>query len=327
MLSHIIAYIESNLSALNLAERHYGFVHQYKKETSQISTMFPGEYCTSGEATQINVDAYNGSFYHRLTGPVTSSEDTPDQGCTKLITKSFPIRTVVAVRKTVLSLGNDDAFIEGKVLANMSNILNRKASIKLLRETLKAQFVEIVQGTEITDKYDLWAQEYSGIPFKVPMEYVYAALDYTVNVRGTPACFEMYGCDPDDPSIIDAFCPTLCQRISTASVAAIYACLSVSQIEGIADLVCPACPPEPTLCELIQAASAPEIVDCFTPEIEQAVEDLICAACPSLCDQIDAASAQAIVDCFSPGKEAAVAAIICQTEELTFNNAVIMGLW
>lgn len=292
MLSHIIAYIEANLSALNLAEKHYGFVHQYKKETSQLSTTFPGEYCTSGEATQIEIGNYNGMFYHRLTGPVTSSEDTPDIGCTKLITKSFPLRTVVAVKKSVLSLGNDDAFIEGKVLANMSNILNPKASIKLLRETLKAQAVEIVQSTEITDKYDLWASEYSGIAFAVPMEYVYAAIDYTVNVKGTPACFEMYGCEIDSPDIIDAFCPTLCQRISSASVAAIYACLSVSQIEGIADLVCPVCPPEPTLCELIDLATAPEIVDCF-----------------------------------SPGKEAAVAALICEEDELTFENAVAMQIW
>lgn len=290
MLSHIIAYIEANLSALNLASHHYGFTHQIKKEVDGNTIMFPAEYCTGGEYKQIEIDKYDGIFYHRQTGPVTSTEETPFDGCGKLITKSFPLRTVVAVKKTVLSLGNDDAFIEGKVLSNMANILNRKASIKLLRETLHAVSVEITQNAEIVDRYDLWAQEYSGVDFKATFEYVYAAIDYTVNVKGTPACFEMYECEPESPDIIDAFCPSLCQRIAAATASQIYACLSVEQIEAIAAEVCPT---PPTLCESMEGATGAEIVDCLSPAQEAAVEALICSA----------------------------------TDELTFENASLMGLW
>lgn len=294
MLAHIIAYIESNFAALNLVEHHYGFAHQIKKEEGEGEKMFPAVYCTGAEYEQIDIDKYNGIFYHRLTGPVTSREETPIDGCGKLITKSFPLRSVICVRKNVLGEVNDDSYLETKVLANMANILNRKASITLLKQTLKAVSVEIVQSSEVTDRYDLWAQEYSGVDFAAKFEYVYAAIDFTVNVKGTPACFEMYGCEPDDPNIIDDFCPSLCARIAAATASQIYACLSVAQIEAIASEVCPVCPPEPTLCEAMDGESGADIVDCLSPAQEAEIEALICSV---------------------------------TTDELTFENASIMGLW
>lgn len=188
MIQYIIEYINDRIETLDIFQDIKGLCEIIEKEGQS----YPAEYCDNGEYNRI--EDFESVVYHRLTGKTTEERIESTVGCETNIRRTYPLRVVGIVKKTILEKKNDNNYIDDKLASNISNII-AKASIKNLAVALKAEDVEISTGGYNTNRYEIWNEEYKGVEMGIDFEYAYISVDYTVIVEGSKSCFHIFDCD------------------------------------------------------------------------------------------------------------------------------------
>jgi hypothetical protein len=192
MLEVIIPYINEKIETLEMFSKFHGLCEIIKKDGKS----FPAEYC-KGEYKQVSdFDKSKGVVYHRLTGSISKqeAEDDTNVSCDPFYETTFPLRTVVCIDKKHLKGIGNNAYLENKIGSNLSNLL-AESNNKTLRQDLRADSVIIQVEKLITNRDELFSEEYDGYEENfIRYEFLYIAIDYNVVVTGNVSCFEEYVC-------------------------------------------------------------------------------------------------------------------------------------
>jgi hypothetical protein len=192
MLEIIIPYINTKIGTLDMFSNFYGLCEIIKKDDKS----FPAEYC-KGEYKQVSdFDKKRGTVYHRLTGNISKAEaeDDTNVSCDPFYSMTFPLRTVVCIDKKFLKGIGNDAYLENKIGHNISNVL-AESNNRTLRQDLSADSVIIEVEELITNKEELFSEEYDGYDKNfIRYEFLYIAINYKIIVTGNVSCFEEYTC-------------------------------------------------------------------------------------------------------------------------------------
>jgi hypothetical protein len=192
MLEIIIPHINTKIATLNMFENLHGLCDIISKDEKT----FPAEYC-NGEYKQVtDFDLHKGIVYHRLTGDITKEEveEESSNGCDPFYETTFPLRTVVCIRKALIKDIGNDAYLENKIAQNISSVIAGNNN-KALRILLHCDGVEIESNSIKTNREEIFTEEYSGYEQNfMRYEFLYIAIDYSVKVTGNISCFENYDC-------------------------------------------------------------------------------------------------------------------------------------
>lgn len=191
MLEIIIPAINDKIETLEMFSTRFGLCDIIAKD----GKTFPAEYC-NGEYKQVSdFDLHKGTVYHRLTGPIgkEEAEEETSVSCDPFYITTFPLRTVACIKKSIIKGIGNDAYLEGKIGQNISNVIAETAN-KALRILLRADTVTLEVTSIETDREKIFNEEYSGTENFMRYEFLYIAIDYNVIVTGNVSCFELYDC-------------------------------------------------------------------------------------------------------------------------------------
>ena len=191
MLEIIIPYINTRIESLDMFQNLFGLCEIITKDGKS----FPAEYC-NGEYKQVSdFDLEKGVIYHRLIDQIDTqeAEEETTVSCDPFYIKTFPLRTVACINKKFLKAIGDNAYLETKIAQNIANTIVGTNN-KNLRIDLMADSISIETNSIITNKEDLFSEEYKGIDNFIRYEYLYIAIDYSVIVTGNVSCFQLYDC-------------------------------------------------------------------------------------------------------------------------------------
>lgn len=210
MIEQIIKYINQKLMQTTLFKDVRGLCEIIDKEDKK----FPAEYFKGGEFKNID-DKTNwevGVAYHRLLGDVEDeqlADEFSPTACDVAIRKTYHLKLVCCVPKTVLSNSNDDQYIDTKLVHNLENVLNEQKN-SILENLLKLSLVQVIVKRADVNRYNVFKDEYQNVKFNIGFEYAYFALEYDIILEGLNSCFEQYTCDCGVSENYD-FC-TLCPQ-------------------------------------------------------------------------------------------------------------------
>lgn len=156
---------------------------------------FPAQYCKGEYENVSDFDLEKGVVYHRLTGDISTEEDDEDTNvsCDPFYIKTFPLRTVAIINKKFLKAIGNDAYLEYKIAQNIAHAISGTNN-KNFRISLMADSVEIKTNSIVTNRDDIFKDEYKGFDNFIRYEYLYIAIDYDVIVTGNISCFQIYDC-------------------------------------------------------------------------------------------------------------------------------------
>lgn len=191
MLQEIIPNINTRIDSLNMFSMKYGLCEIIAKD----GKTFPAEYC-NGEYKQISdFDLHKGIVYHRLTGDILkeNQEEESSVSCDPFYYTTFPLRTIVSIKKSLIKDIGNDAYLESKIAQNICNTI-AQSNNKALRILLRVDSVSTEIKNIKLDREDIFKEEYTGFDNFMRYEYLYIAIDYNVIVTGNVSCFENYDC-------------------------------------------------------------------------------------------------------------------------------------
>jgi hypothetical protein len=192
MLEAIIPHINSRIETLGLFNTRFGLCDIISKE----GKTFPAEYCKGVYKQVSEFDLHKGTVYHRLNGNISKQEEEEEStvSCDPFYITTFPIRTVVCIKKEHIKGIGNDAYLENKIAQNISNVIS-ETNNKSLRIELHADSVSIEVNEISTNRDEIFREEYTGFDSSfMRYEFVYVAIDYNVIVSGNVSCFELYNC-------------------------------------------------------------------------------------------------------------------------------------
>ncbi len=203
MIEFIIPYLNTQIDSLGLFKNIIGLAEII---TEEEETKYPAQYCSKGNFKKVlDIDYKNGLIYFRKTGSVTiDPSDNNSVGSENELKITIPLKAVFAIKKNTIK-GLDDAFIDEKMCLNIVKVISNN-NVKSLRQSLLASNVSFVVQNWNTNRDQVWAEEFKGIPMAIDFDYVYASVDFNVTIDGSVECFNDYTCIvPDvDSGWVDA---------------------------------------------------------------------------------------------------------------------------
>lgn len=184
-----------------------------EKEENGKTYSFPAGYGQSGDYTQrADLDNEKGLIYFRKNGNLRT-ESIEDDWNETMERRTQPMRMVLYISKDYYK--TDNAYIEDKLYENIRAAITARA-VQSLLESTGLQRLEITPSEFIPDAKTVWNEEYKNIPFNVPFDKAYIAVNFDIIAEGTLACFENWGCG-DEQEII-TFCPIVLNSDGTILV-------------------------------------------------------------------------------------------------------------
>lgn len=180
MLSSVISYIDSKLSALGYMPLMYGLVDRIRVDGKEL----PAAYC-NGEWNHLE-DFTNGFVYHRIIGAV-SSEDIEEEetvSCQGYLEMTYPMRLVFL--RCQESFENN-IYASEKVLNELMQAVRIKNN-KELSISINADVVESFANEGSNNLYEVYESEYQGTT-TIPLGYIMVSVDYNITIQGAISCF------------------------------------------------------------------------------------------------------------------------------------------
>ncbi len=199
MIEFVIAFINGRLAALNFFEEVKGLAERLEKEVEddEGTQIFPAIYCDNGNYDYIDdlTQWENGLAYHRLLSEFTEpGEGEAVTACDKIFRKTFEMRLVALVPKSIFDAQNDDKYIDQKIINNIENAIFASNEPDIVN-TLKVDVVSIQTNSSDADRYSVFGEEHENVKFNIGFEYAYVAVNYTVVIEATQSCFQNFDCD------------------------------------------------------------------------------------------------------------------------------------
>lgn len=182
MISDIITYINSYLDYA----KKYGLVEQYRDKGS----IYPAEYCNSGEYNHIDFDKYKSVLYHRINGNVSRSEALIF-GCEEAITETYPMLAVLYLPK---DCDTDNSYSNLNQVNELANDI-KNIDLNTLRKQFNLIDLDITINDTNIDSFSVWGSEFDNVnprrpsaAFKLPSTHMLVSLSYSLQLTGTASC-------------------------------------------------------------------------------------------------------------------------------------------
>jgi hypothetical protein len=191
MIQLIIPYLITQIESLELFRNIIGLAEIITKGEDS----YPAQYCGKGNYKNVlDIDYKNGLIYFRKTGSVTiDPSDNNSIGSENDLKITIPLRAVFAIKKNTVK-GLDDSFIDDKMCLNLIKVITDN-NVRSLKQSLKVSTVGFIVQNWNTSREQVWSEEFKNIPMEMDFEYVYASIDFNVNIEGSKECFTEYNCE------------------------------------------------------------------------------------------------------------------------------------
>lgn len=190
MLKQVVEHINELITSSGMIEKAYGLCDIIEKDGKK----FPAEYCLNKYVQVSDFDKYKGLCYHRIDGDVSISQGEDESyGCDVLSSKTYPIILIIGVKKDLFLNDKNDAYVELSIIENLESLISSQNNSTLSGD-LSADVVSISLTGASTDKYSIFKREYTGIDFKIPVEYAYISISYDVLITKKLSCHTQITC-------------------------------------------------------------------------------------------------------------------------------------
>lgn len=178
MIQSVIDTINANISTIT---KKFGIVEQCHKEDK----IYPAEYTGGGDYKEINFDMFESLLYHRL-GIQTSTEEESRTACSTDLIITQPCFMVVYLDKSV--------FNSLKLSSNLRKEITFSNDVTLANE-LKVDYVSVGVDSINFDPYQVWANEFTGVDYRLQSTHLLLGINYTIEIRGEKNCIIEYECE------------------------------------------------------------------------------------------------------------------------------------
>jgi len=188
MIQEIIKGINLNIKEKGLFQDIFELTEQVTQilpyQGDNVSQTFPAVYKKGGELISVfNPDKNRSICWHRSTGNVTisNSEDSVS-GCGKTFIYLYQLAVIgIALRNKMC----DDSYTDYSVANNLVASLKK---IKVAGFTS----VDVFPNTIITDKNQVFSDNFTNIEMPVGFEYSLVQVNYNVSIEVNQKCIETY---------------------------------------------------------------------------------------------------------------------------------------
>lgn len=191
MLNNIITYINGKIGELNMFKDIRGLCELIQVDGKS----FPAEYCNN-EYKHLDFDFKGSLVYHRQTGQAGIGEADEEQAisCDPFLEKTYPMKTILYVKKDVFGSDNNDAYVDSKIAENVLNAIYTSNN-RTLRNEISVDSISVNVTSVSTDREEIFNDEYPNAEkMVIPYEYAYVSIEYDIVVTGQLSCFNSYTC-------------------------------------------------------------------------------------------------------------------------------------
>lgn len=190
MIKEVIDHINDQLDDIGFTQR-YGLTSLHRIIQEEIRS-FPAVYCGKGESLKLSFDKSVASLYHRKAGPATiENQDGLISACDITTTHTHPMKLVAIFPRSIY--GGDDAYADHDMADNLVNQLSI-SDIASVRTTHNLFQAEVSPTGHREDAYEIWIDEFSGVPYRVPSTHGMVEITYNIILVGERACFTLNAC-------------------------------------------------------------------------------------------------------------------------------------
>jgi hypothetical protein len=213
MIASVIQYCSDRLKIIFRDITIKGLFDIVTREENNKEVSFPAGYGQDGEYTdRADFDNHKGLIYFRKTGDMRS-EPIEDDWNDTMERRTYPMRLILYIPKDYYN--TDDVFIEDKLYENIRGAITARA-VAALTESTGLQSLEITPNGFVHNARDVWEGEYKNIPFDIPFDKAFIAVNFEVVAEGALECFENWACGDQEELI--TFCPIVLNSDGTILV-------------------------------------------------------------------------------------------------------------